>query len=121
MVNASSGSIALVGLSDESVGQPDHDGCNHHQRSIVDRAFLVAGGDAPPLLEPIDAAFHHVAPLVDRRIEGRTAPGRRARLRYDGAGGDRYGTLPYEALRSTRERLSNGETSRLRRRRIREK
>jgi hypothetical protein len=39
---------------------------------------------------------------------------------YDEADGDQYGTLPYEALRSTRERLSNAETSRLRRRRIQE-
>lgn len=31
----------------------------------------MAGGDAPPLPHPVEAAFHHLASLVDLTVEGR--------------------------------------------------
>lgn len=34
-------------------------------------SLLVAGGDASPLLEAVEAPFHHVAALVDLLVEGR--------------------------------------------------
>ncbi len=36
--------------------------------------FVVAGGDAAPLLQSVEAAFHDVAALVELFVEGRRAP-----------------------------------------------
>ncbi|BCK69652.1 hypothetical protein Srufu_036050 [Streptomyces libani subsp. rufus] len=35
--------------------------------------LVVAGGDAAPLFQPVEAAFHHVALLVELLVESRRA------------------------------------------------
>lgn len=41
---------------------------------VVAGLLVVARRDSAPLLEPIDAALHDVASLVDLGLEGRRAP-----------------------------------------------
>jgi hypothetical protein len=41
---------------------------------VVDGAFGVAAGQITELFEPVEAAFHDVAPLVDLCVEGGRAP-----------------------------------------------
>jgi hypothetical protein len=61
------------GLSDESRVEPDDDGSDHDHRPIVGGALFVAGSQAPPLLEAVDAALDHVAACVGRLVEGERA------------------------------------------------
>src|SRR6476659_2213144 len=55
--------------------EPEHEGGDDDHRPVVDGALLVAGGQPAPLLEPIDAALHHVAQPIPLFVEGEWAPG----------------------------------------------
>ena len=65
-------------MSDESLAEPDHERGDDHQRAVVGGALLEQGGDAAPLLEPVDAPLHDVAAAVGLAVEGGLAA-RRAR------------------------------------------
>ena len=58
------------GLPEVALFKPDDDGGDDHHCAIVGGALLVTGGQPTPLLQAIDAALDHVAPRVDRLIEG---------------------------------------------------
>jgi hypothetical protein len=55
--------------------KPDDDGSDDDHCPIIDRPLLVAGGQATPLFEPIDATLDHVAAGVDGFVEDPWATG----------------------------------------------
>jgi hypothetical protein len=67
--------LGRVALSDVSGLQPKDDRGLDDHRPLVDGALLVAGGQASPLLELVDAALDHVAPPVGGLVEGQQAAG----------------------------------------------
>jgi hypothetical protein len=56
--------------SSEELGlEPEDDGGQDNHCPIIDGSLLVAGGHAPPLFEPINAALDHIAPRIGRLVK----------------------------------------------------
>ena len=56
------------------MSRPHQQGCEGDGCLVGLGGLLVAGGDAAPLLQAVEAPFHHIAPLVDALVEGRGSP-----------------------------------------------
>jgi len=56
------------------MGCSDGDGVQDDGGAVGDGEFVVAGGQAAPLLDGVESALDHVAPLVIGGVEGRWAP-----------------------------------------------
>ncbi len=63
------------------MSRPHQQGCEGDGRLVGLGGLVVAGSDAAPLLQPVEAAFHHVASLVGLLVEGRGRPPRLPRFR----------------------------------------
>src|SRR6188472_1617519 len=64
-----------LGVSDESLIEPDHRRGDDDHRAIARGPLLVEDRQSPPLCESIDAALDHIAPPIGVVIEGRFAAG----------------------------------------------
>jgi len=83
------------GRSDGSGLQPEDDRGKDQHRPVIECAFLIAGGEATPLFEAIDAALDHVAPCVDGLIKDQWTTRPRSPLRLLVASlGNRVRDLP---------------------------
>src|SRR5947209_9831856 len=51
------------------MSEPEHDGSNGEHRQVVDRAFLVAGRDAPELLQTVDQPLYDIPLAIGSLIE----------------------------------------------------
>src|SRR5437763_344051 len=49
--------------------QPEHNGRQREHAPVIDAAFLVAGGDAPELLQAVDQPFGYIALAIGRLVE----------------------------------------------------
>jgi hypothetical protein len=82
-------------VPDKSRLKPDDDGGQDDHRAIIERAFLIPGGYTAPLFKPVDAAFHHVAPRIDRLVKDEwTTRSRRASRALVASLWDRMVDLP---------------------------
>ncbi len=74
------------------MSHPHQQGCEGDGWSVGLDGLVVAGCDATPVLRPVEAASHHVAPRVDLLVEGRG--GRPPRVpRRPGPGRPLFGLL----------------------------
>ena len=64
-----------------SAGRPQKDACDVECGQIDGRGLLVAGGDASPLLQAVDAALDRIALPLNLPVEGRCLPPRLPRRR----------------------------------------
>src|SRR5947209_1020165 len=53
--------------------QPEHEAGQDHEGTIIDGAFVVAGGERAELLQAADAALDDIAPTIRLMVEGRLA------------------------------------------------
>src|SRR5215472_13980147 len=86
---------AVPSVPDASRVKPDDGRGKHDHRPVLERTFLVAGGQPTPLCEPVDTARHDVAPRVDRLVEDEwTTRSRRALRSLVTSLGNRMLALP---------------------------